>query len=63
MSERVTIAKEKMDELANAVASKSGVPVGMTVDQMIEAVKGIASITISETSDVHGGTIIEISSL
>ena len=43
----VIINREKIDILANAISDKSGVPVTMTLDEMVEAVDGI---------EVGGGT-------
>ena len=43
----VIIDREKIDILANAISDKSGVPVTMTLDEMVEAVDGI---------EVGGGT-------
>ena len=37
----VVINKQKIDILANAISEKSGVPVTMTLDEMVEAVDGI----------------------
>ena len=37
----VLIDREKIDILANAISDKSGVPVAMTLDEMVEAVDGI----------------------
>ena len=37
----VLIDREKIDILANAISDKSGVPVTMTLDEMVEAVDGI----------------------
>ena len=37
----VIIDREKIDILANAISDKSGVPVTMTLDEMVEAVDGI----------------------
>ena len=37
----VLIEKNKIDTLANAISDKSGVPVTMTLDEMVEAVDGI----------------------
>lgn len=37
----VLIEKQKIDILANAISDKSGVPVTMTLDEMVEAVDGI----------------------
>ena len=37
----VIINREKIDILANAISNKSGVPVTMTLDEMVEAVDGI----------------------
>ena len=42
MPERVSVSKKKLDNLANAVAVKSEVPVFMTIDEMTEAVLNIA---------------------
>lgn len=39
----VLIDKQKIDILANAISDKSGVPVTMTLDEMVEAVDGIES--------------------
>ena len=39
----VLIDREKIDILANAISDKSGVPVTMTLDEMVEAVDGIES--------------------
>ena len=39
----VIIDKSKIDILANAISDKSGVPVTMTLDEMVEAVDGIES--------------------
>lgn len=41
MPDKVNITKTKLDNLANAVAAKSGEPVLLTVDQMTDAVLGI----------------------
>lgn len=41
MSEKVTITKDKLDNLANAVSAKSGEALNLTVDEMIDAVLGI----------------------
>lgn len=41
MPDKVKITKTKLDNLANAVAAKSGQPVLLTVDQMTDAVLGI----------------------
>lgn len=38
---KVLITKDKLDILANAISDKSGVPVTMTLDEMVEAVDGI----------------------
>ncbi len=37
----VIIDREKIDILANAISDKSGIPVTMTLDEMVEAVDGI----------------------
>ena len=37
MPDKVLISKDKLDDLANAVAAKSAVPVKLTVDGMTEA--------------------------
>lgn len=37
----VLIDREKIDILANAISDKSGVPITMTLDEMVEAVDGI----------------------
>lgn len=39
---KVSITKSKLDNLANAVAAKSGIPVLLSVDEMTDAVKGIS---------------------
>lgn len=39
----VLIDRQKIDILANAISDKSGVPVTMTLDEMVEAVDGIES--------------------
>ena len=39
----VIVDKNKIDILANAISDKSGVPVTMTLDEMVEAVDGIES--------------------
>ena len=41
MPDKVLITKSKLDDLANAVAAKSGVPVTMTVDGMTDALLSI----------------------
>lgn len=41
MSEKVLITKEKLDNLANAVAAKSGEELNLTIDEMANAVLGI----------------------
>lgn len=38
---KVSIERQKIDILANAISDKSGVPVTMTLDEMLEAVDGI----------------------
>ena len=48
MSEKVVITKRKLDDLANAVAAKSAVPVLMDIEDMTQAV-----LSISESSS-HG---------
>ncbi len=39
---KVSITKSKLDNLANAVAAKSGIPVLLSVDEMTDAVLGIS---------------------
>lgn len=39
----VSIEKQKLDILANAISAKSGEPVTMTLEEMVEAVDGIDS--------------------
>lgn len=50
MSEKVVITKKKLDDLANAVAAKSAVPVLMDIEDMTQAV-----LSISESSS-HGSS-------
>ena len=41
-TEKVLVTREKLDNLANAISDKSGEPVPMTIDEMIDAVEGIS---------------------
>ena len=42
MSDKVSVSRDKLNHLANAVAVKSEVPVLMTIDEMVDAVLNIA---------------------
>lgn len=48
----VLIEKNKIDILANAISNKSGVPVTMTLDEMVEAVDGIDTSGITPTGNI-----------
>lgn len=55
----VIIDKTKIDLLANAIADKSGEPITMTLDEMVEAVDGIDTGGITPTGNIaitHSGT-------
>lgn len=48
----VLIEKQKIDILANAISNKSGEPVTMTLDEMVEAVDGIDTSGITPTGNI-----------
>ena len=48
----VVIDKNKIDILANAISVKSGEPVTMTLDEMVEAVDGIDTSGITPTGNI-----------
>lgn len=65
----VIVDKNKIDILANAISVKSGEPVTMTLDEMVEAVDGIESgitptgtitITTNGTTDVTNYAIADV---
>ena len=65
----VIVDKNKIDILANAISLKSGEPVTMTLDEMVEAVDGIESgitptgtitITTNGTTDVTNYAIADV---
>lgn len=43
----VIIDRQKIDILANAISIKSGVPLTMTLDEMVEAVDGISEVAVT----------------
>ena len=49
----VLIDRQKIDILANAISDKSGVPVTMTLDEMVEAVDGIETGGITPTGNIN----------
>ena len=49
---KVLITKDKVDLLANAIASKSGESVPMTLDEMVEAVDGIEEGGVAPTGNI-----------
>lgn len=49
---KVLITKDKVDLLANAIASKSGESVPMTLDEMVEAVDGIEEGGVTPTGNI-----------
>lgn len=63
----VVIDRIKIDILANAIADKSGEPVTMTLDEMVEAVDSISTgggaISVVDTTDTAGGTIRTITAV
>ena len=54
----VIIDKDKIDLLANAISAKSGEPLTMTLDEMVEAVDGIETGGVAPTGNIditHSG--------
>lgn len=49
---KVLVDKSKIDLLANAISDKSGEPITMTLDEMVEAVDGIDTSGITPTGNV-----------
>lgn len=49
----VLVDKQKLDILANAISNKSGEPVTMTLDEMVEAVDGIDTSGITPTGNIN----------
>ena len=49
----VLIDRQKIDILANAISDKSGVPVTMTLDEMVEAVDGIETGGVTPTGNIN----------
>lgn len=65
---KVSITRSKLDDLATAISSKSGVPLPLTIAQMQTAVQniptgGTAAISVVDTTDSHGGTVRTITAL
>lgn len=51
---KVVVNKQKIDILANAISAKSGEPLTMTLDEMVEAVDGIEAPSGSIDIDTNG---------
>lgn len=49
---KVSVTKEKLDILANAIANKSGEPLTLTLDEMVSAVDGIDTSGITPTGNI-----------
>lgn len=49
----VIVNKDKIDLLANAISDKSGEPVTMTLDEMVEAVDNIKAETVLQSKSVN----------
>lgn len=49
---KVSVTKDKIDILANAIANKSGEPLTLTLDEMVSAVDGIDTSGITPTGNI-----------
>lgn len=49
---KVSVTKDKLDILANAIANKSGEPLTLTLDEMVSAVDGIDTSGITPTGNI-----------
>ncbi len=54
----VIIDRQKIDILANAISTKSGVPLTMTLDEMVEAVDGISQVAVTVPTEGNYPTFI-----
>lgn len=61
---KVSVTKDKLDILANAIANKSGEPLTLTLDEMVEAVDGIdtsgGGITPSGNIDITQAGVTDV---
>ena len=62
---KVIVTKEKLDNLANAIAAKSGEELTLTLDEMVSAVDGIETggggITPTGNIDITQAGVIDVS--
>ncbi len=50
---KVSVTKDKLDILANAIANKSGEPLTLTLDEMVSAIDGIDTSGITPTGNIN----------
>lgn len=50
---KVSVTKDKLDILANAIANKSGEPLTLTLDEMVSAVDGIDTSGITPSGNIN----------
>ena len=56
MPDKVSVTKSKLDDLANAIGSKSGKGIPLTIDEMVDAVLSIETPLTQQIVTPDSGT-------